>query len=103
LKKVKHKSKFSKILNNKMRRWSYAKFTRKLERICEEQGIDLKKVSPAYTSQRCSKCGEIHEESRNGEKFICISCGYSDDADLNAAKNILHRGVYNPSIIKNQK
>ena len=103
LKNVKKKSKFSKSLNNKMQRWSYNKFTRKLQSICEEQGIDLKKVSPAYTSQRCSKCGEIYEESRNGEKFICISCGYSEDADLNAAKNILHRGVYNPSITRNQK
>ena len=95
--------KYNKILNNKMQRWSYNKFTRKLERICEEQGICLVKVSPAYTSQRCSKCGAIHKESRNGDMYLCIVCGYSEDADLNAAKNILHRGVYNPSIIKNQK
>jgi len=86
-----------------MQRWSYAKFTRKLERICEEQGIELLKVSSAYTSQRCSRCGAIHKESRNGDRYLCIVCGYSDDADHNASVNILHRGVYNPSITRNQK
>ena len=103
LKNVKKKSKFSKSLNNKMQRWSYNKFTRKLQSICEEQGICLVKVSPAYTSQRCSKCGAIHKESRNGDRYLCIVCGYSDDADHNASVNILHRGVYNPSITRNQK
>ena len=75
-------------------------YIRKLENICEEQGISLVKVSPAYTSQRCSACGATFEKSRNGEKFICVVCGHSEDADLNASKNILHRGVYNPSTLK---
>jgi len=52
------------------------------------------------TSQRCSACGATFEKSRNGEKFICVVCGHSEDADLNASKNILHRGVYNPSTLK---
>ena len=86
-----------------MQRWSYNKFIKKIESISEEQGIELLKVSPAYTSQRCSKCGAIHKESRNGDRYLCIVCGYSDDADHNASVNILHRGVYNPSITRNQK
>lgn len=49
---------------------------------------------PAYTSQRCSVCG--HTESENRKKqavFICLACGHSENADLNAAKNIRNAGI----------
>jgi IS605 OrfB family transposase len=41
---------------NKVQRWSYPKTKRKLERLCEENGVLLTKVNPAYTSQKCSLC-----------------------------------------------
>ncbi len=87
------KGKIYKKFNNKLQRWSYPKVLSKLSAICDEQGINFIKVNPAYTSQTCSKCGSIHKESRNGEKFLCIDCGYSLDADFNASINILHRGI----------
>lgn len=83
---------------NKLQRWCYCKVISKLERFCEENGILLTKVNPAYTSQTCSKCGTMHKESRFLELFKCVVCGYEIDADYNAAVNILHRGVYSPSI-----
>ena len=49
---------------------------------------------PAYTSQRCSVCG--HTESDNRKKqavFTCLTCGHSENADLNAAKNIRNAGI----------
>ena len=92
LKNVKHKSKFSKKFNNKLQRWSYRKATTKIERLCEEQGINLVKVSPAYTSQTCSKCGFVDSKNRKGEIFECTNCGIILDADYNASLNILHRG-----------
>ncbi len=97
LKNVKHKSKYSKKMNNKMQYWSYTKTISKLQSMCEEQGIELKKVSSFYTSQECSSCGFKHKENRKLDKFLCLECGLSLDADYNAALNILHRGVYNPS------
>lgn len=99
LKNVKYKSIFSAKFNNKLQRWSYRKTISKLERLCEENGILLTKVNPAYTSQTCSHCGVIKKENRNGENYSC-SCGLIIDADYNAAMNILHRGVYNPSTCK---
>jgi len=69
-----------------------------LQNITEEKGIKLVKVSPAYSSQQCSQCGAIDEKNRLGEKFSCIACGYKNDADVNASLNILHRGVYSPSL-----
>ena len=68
--------------------------------LTEEEGINLIRVNPAYTSQTCSRCGSIHKESRNGEKFLCIDCGYELDADYNASINILHRGIYSSSTEK---
>jgi len=48
-------------------------------------------VNPAYTSQTCSACGCVNRENRPDQAtFCCIECGYSDNADVNAAKNILH-------------
>jgi IS605 OrfB family transposase len=98
LNNVKYKSKFGKKFNNKLQRWSYAKTINKIERICMEKGIMLVKVSPAYTSQTCSSCGNIDKESRKLEEYKCISCGYEIDADVNASINIHNRGVtYSPS------
>ena len=86
-----------KYFNNKIQRWSYTKTILKLERITDEYGINLVKVSPAYTSQTCSACGHIDKNNRKGEAFNCIVCGYENDADVNASINIHNRGVYSLS------
>lgn len=47
-------------------------------------------VNPAYTSQRCNKCGHTCKENRESQAvFQCVRCGHADNADINAAKNIL--------------
>jgi len=100
LKNVKYKNKFSKIMNNKIQRWTYPKVINKLERLCEENGILLTKVNPSYTSQICSGCGTLDKSSRQGELYKCNSCNLEIDADLNASINILHRGVFDPSTLE---
>jgi len=96
LKGVKHKSKgkIRKKFNNKLQRWSYRDVLEKLALLCEEKGISFKKIPPQYTSQRCSKCGEIHKKSRKDELFKCISCNFESDADYNASLNLLFMGQY---------
>lgn len=49
-------------------------------------GVPVEKVSPAYTSQTCCKCGAIGK--RDTETFSCSRCGYRGHADHNAARNI---------------
>ncbi len=102
LKNVKHKSsgKVYKKIMNKMQRWSYDRTFNKLEQLSESKGFMIKEVDSAYTSQTCSKCGNIHKESRKGEIYECVNCGIKLDADYNAALNILQRGVYGPSSSK---
>ncbi len=55
-------------------------------------------VSPAWTSRKCSACGErglrvkdsgSTEEERGGEFFYCPKCESRLHADMNAARNIL--------------
>jgi transposase len=49
----------------------------------------VEKISPAFTSQRCSACGHVAAENRESQAFFrCTACGYTGNADVNAAKNI---------------
>jgi putative transposase len=52
----------------------------------------VEKISPAYTSQRCSACGHIAAESRKSQAlFACVACSFACNADVNAARNIAAR------------
>lgn len=103
LKNVKHKTKgkiHHKVMN-KLQRWTYPYFLSRLGMTCEVVGVQCHKVNPAYTSQQCSKCGNIHKENRKGELFKCVECGHTVDADFNASLNILNRfttGVFRPCL-----
>ena len=47
------------------------------------------KVRPAFTSQRCSACGQVDRDSRESQAvFRCTACGFAGHADVNAAINI---------------
>ncbi|MFJ2864279.1 RNA-guided endonuclease InsQ/TnpB family protein [Kitasatospora sp. NPDC087314] len=46
-------------------------------------------VPAPYTSLRCSACGWIEKESRKSQAdFECVSCGFTCNADTNAATNV---------------
>ena len=50
-------------------------------------------LNPAYTSQTCNKCGNVDKENRKTQAaFLCTACGHRDNADVNAALNILAFG-----------
>ena len=54
------------------------------------RGGYVEKVNPKNTSQTCNSCGAINKDSRKSQSsFECVDCGYTDNADINAAKNIL--------------
>lgn len=49
----------------------------------------VEKVRAAYTSQTCSVCGYCSSKNRKSQAgFRCQSCGYTGNADVNAAINI---------------
>jgi putative transposase len=64
----------------------------------EEAGGRLIKVEPANTSRTCARCGIADARSRRDQRFRCVACGHSDDADVNAAKVILARALAHEGI-----
>jgi len=60
-----------------------------LRRLEEKAPGRIEKISPMFTSQRCSACGHVAAESRKSQAvFACTACGYACNADVNAARNI---------------
>lgn len=58
-----------------------------------EYKTNVIKVPCAYTSQMCSKCKHISKENRKTQSlFECINCGFTENADYQAALNLLQRG-----------
>ncbi|MFC4077727.1 RNA-guided endonuclease InsQ/TnpB family protein, partial [Salinithrix halophila] len=58
----------------------------------EWAGKEVKLVDPYNTSQACSECGQIVKKDLSIRVHSC-SCGYTEDRDINAARNILHRAM----------
>jgi putative transposase len=75
-------------LNRRISGWSYFQLEQFLEYKAEAIGKSVCFVDARYTSQKCSACGCVAKSNRNREKFVCKSCGHTEHADFNAAKNI---------------
>jgi len=72
--------------------WAFRQIYEYVEYKGEAEGVAVEQVSPAYTSQRCSKCGCTLEENRASKhEFECKKCGYELNADYNASKNIARK------------
>ena len=53
--------------------------------------IEVPKFIP--TTQECSQCHERNETKLENRIYLCKYCGFSIDRDLNAAMNILNKGL----------
>lgn len=77
-----------------LKQWSYFDLQQKITNKAAEYGIEVVKINPEYTSQRCSKCGFIHKNNRPTQsKFECLQCGFKENADYNASQNISIRDI----------
>lgn len=78
---------------NRVLRASQLGYTRdKLTFKLDERGIRYRSVQPAYSSQQCSNCGFTFSMNRRSQaKFHCLWCGYTANADENAAQIIAER------------
>ena len=66
---------------------------RQLAYKAEWAGRELAVVDPKFTSQRCSGCGVVSAEHRQRKRYDCAECGMTEDADVNAARNILYKAL----------
>lgn len=72
---------------------SWGGFVMVLRCKAESAGVRIVDVSARYTSQACSACGHTEAKNRSRQAFVCLKCGHAENADVNAAKNILARGL----------
>ena len=63
-----------------------------LDEKAESAGGEVVYVDPRGTSQECSGCGAVVKKSLSVRVHKC-ECGVEMDRDVNAAINILHRGL----------
>lgn len=81
-------------LNRSILSRNWGMFLRFLRYKMDELGYWLIEVDPRHTSRTCARCGHVSKNNRKSqEKFVCGACGHADNADHNAAVNILARGM----------
>lgn len=70
-------------------KWAFRQLRSFIEYKAKLVGVPVLFVDPAYTSQMCSVCGYSDKDNRKSQKaFVCLKCGYAENADINAAYNI---------------
>ena len=72
---------------------SWAEFRRQLEYKLLWKGGYLISVPPQNTSRCCPCCGHTAKDNRPTQaEFKCVNCGFTENADVVGAINILKRG-----------
>ena len=80
-------------LNKSILDQGWGEFRRQLEYKQAWRGGDVLAINPRNTSRTCPVCGHVSAENRKSQsRFECVECGYAENADLNAAINILRAG-----------
>lgn len=78
---------------NMLNQWPFSQLQEFTAYKAAAKGIRVVMVDPAYTSQRCNRCGYVDKGIRDRARFDCLRCSHSDDTDHNAALNIRDRAI----------
>ncbi|WP_335796788.1 transposase [Gallibacterium anatis] len=80
-------------LNRSILDQSWFEFRRQLDYKTQWQGGFLVAVPAQNTSRTCPCCGHVAKENRQTQaNFECVECGYTENADVVGALNVLGRG-----------
>lgn len=80
-------------LNQAILDQSWFEFSRQLDYKTQWRGGFLVAVPPQNTSRTCPCCGHVAKENRQTQaNFECVECGYTENADVVGALNVLGRG-----------
>jgi len=82
-----------KDFNRKLNSWAFYQLAQFFEYKAEALGKRVIYVDPRFSSQKCSKCGDIRKSNRKGSSYHCRDCGFQIHADLNASRNIAQAGI----------
>ena len=73
--------------NQRMSQWDHGKVRQYITYKAEADGIDVKLVDEADTSQTCPHCGQRHKPK--GRRYRCPACGFQAHRDVVGQVNIL--------------
>jgi putative transposase len=80
-------------LNRAILDQGWGEFRRQLDYKLAWNGGTLLAVPPQNTSRSCPCCGHVAKENRQTQaQFLCVDCGYENNADVVGAINVLARG-----------
>lgn len=71
----------------------FYQFMMRIEYKSKINGNKVTKVKEHYTSQMCSKCGNIKKELGGEKVYKCNECGIKVDRDMNSARNIIIKSL----------
>jgi IS605 OrfB family transposase len=78
--------------------WSFYQLRSFVEYKARLAGVPVVTVDPRNTSRTCSRCGHCEKANRQSQaEFRCLHCGFSTNADLNAALNLQRLGRSKPA------
>lgn len=100
LEDIRERTRFRKPQRARMAGWAFAQLRFFVEYKAKLAGVPVALVDPKYTSQGCHVCGHVARANRQSQaRFSCKQCGYTTNADFNAAKNIRHRALVNAPLV----
>ena len=85
LKNIRSTTRKSRKNNHSLHTWSFYRLAQFIEYKAKLAGISVEYVNPAYTSQTCPNCGNVHHA--NDRNYTC-ECGFHIHRDLLGAMNI---------------
>ena len=91
---IRSRTRFRKPQRSQMSGWAFFQLRAFVEYKARQAGVPVIVVDPRNTSRTCAECGHCEKANRqNQASFRCRMCGYSDHADVNAARNIREQAV----------
>jgi IS605 OrfB family transposase len=96
LQDIRERTRFRQPQRAKMSGWAFTQLRTFVEYKARLAGVPVILVDPRHTSQECSCCHHVARDNRRSQAvFSCRRCGYTVNADFNAAMNIRCRALVN--------
>jgi len=94
IRQIEYKSEMGKKNNQNFVSIPFLKLIRQIEYKSEMDGIKVVRITEEYTSQTCSSCGIVRKSNRKYRGlYACKDCGLVLNADVNASRNMIQKGV----------
>jgi IS605 OrfB family transposase len=87
----------SRRFRRRLGNWSFSQLRAFIEYKARLEGVPVVAVDPRNSSRTCSQCGHCDKANRKDQaSFRCLQCGFSLNADHNAALNLRGRALGRP-------